>query len=69
MSKLILLATITLSSLAIKIDTGTVLNAHYIDFGDTGKGYYTEHELANVGDDVIVVGDMMIVDGSITYLK
>lgn len=34
-----------------------LLNPHYVEFGDTGRGYYTEHELSN------------IVDGSITYLK
>lgn len=69
MKKLILLSTMAISSLTLKVDTGTVLNEHYVEFGDTGRGYYTEHGLSNIGDDVIVVGDMMIVDESITYLK
>ena len=73
MKTLILLGAITLSNLLTpcnqNVNTGTVTNAHYITFDNSNEGYYTEHELANVGDDVIVVGDMMIVDGSITYLK
>ena len=68
MNSLILIGAIALGSLnPNSISTGTVTSQHSITFKN--GGYYTEHKLTNIGDDVVVIGDAMIVDGKITYLK
>lgn len=58
---------VLLASTFTNRDIGTIKNNHYVEFKN--GGYYTEKQLQNTNEKVIIIGDIMISKNEITILK